>query len=209
MMPCSAHVYLPSPYTPIEEATTIFSIGNFRSRMASSSRAVPMMLLSMYVVMCGVNPPVAASWNTTSTPSRARSRSRGFRTSPRRNSTSGGSGTGRPGGCVGSSRLSSTRTSYPSVSSRSTMCDPMKPAPPVTSFFIARSDPLRGHEKHQAPVPDDRGPGQELVDPDQHPAQRCRERQVIEELELGNDVGIAEQRVGHESEPLAPPDLEP
>ena len=31
-----------------------------------------------------------------------------------------------------SAKLSSTRTARPSASSRSTRCDPMKPAPPVT-----------------------------------------------------------------------------
>src|SRR4051794_28541896 len=36
-------------------------------------------------------------------------------------------------------KLSSTRTSWPSASSRSTMWEPMKPPPPVTRTFTARS----------------------------------------------------------------------
>src|SRR5262245_53855480 len=83
-------------------------------------------------------PTAAASWITTSTPSSARRTSSASRTSPRRYSAlrfaCGGQSASAPWTCA--SRLSSTRTFWPSATSASTRCEPMKPAPPVTRIFM-------------------------------------------------------------------------
>ena len=65
------------------EATTSFATG--RRRSASSSTAVPRLLISTYFsisYMLCPTPTAEAKWNTASTPASARSTSRGSRTSP-------------------------------------------------------------------------------------------------------------------------------
>src|SRR5262245_31050194 len=70
-------------------------------------------------------------------PSSAGSRCSRRVTSPRTNSALGCSHAGAcPDSWTGRSRLSRTRTAQPCSTSRSTVCEPMKPAPPVTSTRI-------------------------------------------------------------------------
>src|SRR5680860_1331357 len=57
------------------------------------------------------------------------------------NSTSPGIHDGFPSACVCGSRLSSTRTFQPRASASSTICDPIRPAPPVTSAVVASAIP--------------------------------------------------------------------
>src|SRR4051812_37144945 len=72
-------------------------------------------------------------------PSRAFSRSARLATSPWISSASRESQGGTPRGWTRGWRLSSTRTWCPCSKSRSTVCEPMKPAPPVTSIFMGKS----------------------------------------------------------------------
>src|SRR3954447_4649960 len=83
----------------------------------------------------------AARWQIASQPRRARRTSSTRRTSPWTVSTSSCQGERRGarirGGDPGGRRVSSIRAVYPAVRRRSTTCEPMKPAPPVTRTRIS------------------------------------------------------------------------
>src|ERR1700722_14292131 len=73
---------------------------------------------------------MAASWNTSSTPASARSRSASTRTSPSTSSIC--PATSARFSRLPDKKLSSTRTLSPRATSARTIPDPMNPAPPVT-----------------------------------------------------------------------------
>src|SRR5712692_3285160 len=101
--------------------------------MASSRRAVPRLLTSTNLAMSGMYPPYAARWKTVSASSTARLKTTGSRTSPSTKSAELFTHRGVPRPCVCGSMLSRMRTLHPSTNSRSTRCDPIRPAPPVTN----------------------------------------------------------------------------
>ena len=75
--------------------------------------------------------PSAPSWNTSSVPATAVATVAGSASEPTTSSASGCTFSLRP-----VERSSSTRTPCPAATSASTRCEPMKPAPPVTSTFM-------------------------------------------------------------------------
>jgi len=137
------------PYTELLEAITSFLTP---ARLAASSRFwVPATFASK--VSCGLpmlrgTDGMAAWCRTNSADPTAASQSAGFRSVP---STISNDPTGRweRFSILPEDRLSSTRTRCPSDTSRVTRCDPMKPAPPVTSMvamwdYTLGVPPLKG-----------------------------------------------------------------
>src|SRR2546430_11290680 len=139
--PWTGQAYAPSPYTTIELAST--SRPTSARAMPASRTAVPRSLQPTYSGRSATSTPMPtmAAWCTTaSTPCSAFATVPASRTSP---TTSGRSseiaGATR---CAAGCRQSSSSTSCPASTSASATCEPMNPAPPVTSTFM--SNPLPG-----------------------------------------------------------------
>ena len=106
--------------------------------IASSSTAVPVTLTSEYMGRSDrstPSPTMAAWWHTASTPVSASSTAAGSRTSP--STRSQATCEGRPL-CTAGVSESRPRTSWPASRTIEAMCDPMKPAAPVTSTRMTR-----------------------------------------------------------------------
>ena len=134
--PQTEHRYAPSPYTPIEEATSTFCTLCFALTRMSRSSAVPRVFTSTYRSIWYMLWPTltaAPKCTTASDETTSGSNVERSRTSPCTYCTPGFAYDGHvPVRCTCGSRLSRTVTAYPSEQRRSTRCDPIYPAPPVT-----------------------------------------------------------------------------
>src|SRR5712691_1467457 len=128
--------------------------------MASSSTAVPVTLTSEYRGRSDrstPSPTMAAWWQTASTPASASFTVAGSRTSPTISSPSTWSGLPL---CTAGVSESRPRTSWPAARMVSAICDPMKPAAPVTSTRMTAANHassqarLAGGERHRFVRPD-------------------------------------------------------